>query len=224
MLEKLELSNDCYIRLKNYCDKINIEFIATPFDIESVKLLEFINIKTFKVGSGDITNFQLLKKIANINNSKIILSTGMSDISEIKNAVSFIRKNNCNNIVILHCVSSYPVKIEELNMKSITTIKNTFENIDVGFSDHTLGSQSAIIAISLGATYIEKHFTIDCNLDGPDHKASLNPKQLKDYINTIRTTEVILGDSNKRCMDSEIETRKLVRRSIAINKDLKKTV
>ncbi len=220
MLKKLELSFDQYNEIKKYCDKLEIEFISTPFDISSVELLDKLNVNRFKVGSGDLTNYQLLKTIA-LTNKPIILSTGMANLQEVKDSVNYLQKYTNANITILHCISNYPTSLYDTNLLSIRTLQKEL-NLDIGFSDHTLGYHSAIVAVSLGAKYIEKHFTIDTNMVGPDHKASSNPDELEEYIKKIRDTEVMLGDGIKDCRECERDTKYLVRRSLAVNKYLKK--
>lgn len=220
MLKKMELDANAFRRIKKYCDKINIKFISTPFDLESVDLLDDIGVDIFKIGSGDLTNYQLLKNIAQ-KGKKVILSTGMSSLSEVNNAVKFITKYmKSDKLVLLHCISSYPTKNEETNLLAISTMKKHFKTIPIGFSDHTHGYHAAIIATTLGANYIEKHFTLDQNMEGPDHKASLSPSQLHTFIKKIRETNIMLGNGIKRCMPSEESTKILVRRSIAVNKKM----
>ena len=175
MLKKLELSYEDFSKLSAYCNDKNIEFISTPFDLESAEFLNSINVDTFKIGSGDLTNFPLLKKVASFK-KKIILSTGMGSLEEVENSVNYLKKNGCEELVLLHCVSCYPTQNEDLNLKCIQTMKNKF-NIDVGFSDHTIDFKASLYAVCLGANYIEKHYTIDKEMEGPDHKASLNPEE-----------------------------------------------
>lgn len=219
MLQELELTDNNFKELKLYCDEKKIEFISTPFDCQSVDLLNSLNVNIFKVGSGDITNFQLLKKVA-LTNKPIILSTGMSTNIEVERALNYIRKYN-SNITLLHCLSSYPAKTEDINLSCITTMKNKF-GIPVGFSDHTQSVDIGALAVMLGASVIEKHFTLDNNLSGPDHKASMNPENMKIYVNKIREAELILGTGIKQCKESEENTKLVARRSLAVNKDLLK--
>ena len=217
LLKNLELSYDDFKLIYNYCIDKNIEFISTPFDINAVEFLDKLGVNTYKVGSGDLTNFLLLKKIAKTG-KKLILSTGMSSQQEVENSVRFLKNNGSNEIIILHCVSSYPTSNEDLNLNCIKTIqKNT--NCEVGFSDHTVDYKASLYSILLGATYIEKHFTLDKNMEGPDHKASLNPDELKEFIRLIRECDSIKGDGIKKCRTSELENRTLVRRSLFLNKE-----
>ena len=205
MLKKLELSYEDFSKLSEYCRGKNIEFISTPFDSESADFLNSINVDTFKIGSGDLTNFPLLKKIASFN-KKIILSTGMGSLEEVENSVNYLKQNGCAELVLLHCVSCYPTQNEDLNLKCIQTMKNKF-NIDVGFSDHTIDSKASLYAICLGANYIEKHYTLDKEMEGPDHKASLDPEELNDFVSLIRECEIIMGDGVKKCRDAELNTK-----------------
>lgn len=219
MLKKLELSYDDYTIIKNRCDELHIEFISTPFDIESVDFLNKLGVDRFKIASGDLTNYQLLKHVA-LTKKPVILSTGMSDINEVNDALNYIKKYTSADIAVLHCISSYPTITNECNLLSIKTMMQF--KLPIGLSDHTLGYEAAMISVALGATLLEKHFTINKMMDGPDHKASLDPEELTEYINKIRETEIMLGDGNKRCMASEENTKTLVRRSIAVNRDIRK--
>lgn len=224
MLKKYELSFDQFREIKKYCDFVNIEFISTPFDKESAELLNDLNVNYFKIGSGDLTNYPLLRTVASFGKN-IILSTGMSNLSEVEKAVDFIRY--CvgfnNDLIVLHCVSSYPTKSEDVNMRSLTEFRTMEQNNDInaiGFSDHTHGSLASSIAIACGAKYIEKHFTLSKFMKGPDHKASLDGPELIDFIQQLRETEIILGSSIKQCQQSEINVKNVARRSLAYNKSL----
>jgi N,N'-diacetyllegionaminate synthase len=219
MVEKYELSEHDYISIIKYCNEQNILFMSTPFDNESADLLDRFNVPLFKIGSGDLTNYHLLKYVAS-KKKPMIISTGMSNIDEVSQAVDVVSNNGCPAVYLLHCVSCYPTQCEDVNMKSITTMKEKF-NIPVGFSDHTNGYHAAIVAVSLGGSILEKHFTLDKNLDGPDHKASASPDELTDYINIVRQTKIMLGNGIKKCVDKEIPIKYVVRRSICINKDMK---
>lgn len=220
MLKKLELSYEDFSKLSAYCNDKNIEFISTPFDLESAEFLNSINVDTFKIGSGDLTNFPLLKKVASFK-KKIILSTGMGSLEEVENSVNYLKKNGCEELVLLHCVSCYPTQNEDLNLKCIQTMKNKF-NIDVGFSDHTIDFKASLYAVCLGANYIEKHYTIDKEMEGPDHKASLNPEELNEFVSLIRECEVIMGDGIKKCRDAELNTKSVARRSLYFSRTMKK--
>lgn len=225
MLKQLELSYDNFKKLQEYCIEKNIEFISTPFDLESVDFLNQINVNIFKIGSGDLTNYPLLRKIAKTG-KKIILSTGMSNMDEVENSVKYLLKNGCTELVVLHCISNYPTKNKDLNLNAIKTIKKNMlkikKNIEIGFSDHSEGINNSIYSICVGATFIEKHFTIDKNMEGPDHKSSLSPNELNLFVKKIREIEIILGDGVKKYRESESKNRKIVRRSLAYETNLKK--
>ena len=212
MLKKLELTEEDFRELADYAKEKDILFLSSPFDKESVDLLYELDVPVFKVGSGEITNFSLLKHIAK-KEKHIILSTGMSTLGEIEEALRIIRNEGVEDIVLLHCVSNYPARIEDVNLRAMETLKQAFK-IPVGFSDHTLGITASIAAVALGACVIEKHFTLDRNLPGPDHKASLEPDELKEMIKGIRNVEKALGDGIKRQTINEEEIKKIARRSI----------
>tara|TARA_Y100000741_G_C18263097_1_gene561336 strand:- start:4097 stop:5101 length:1005 start_codon:yes stop_codon:yes gene_type:complete len=218
MLKKLELSYEEFKLVYNRCQEKNIDFISTPFDLESVDFLEQLGVNMYKIGSGDLTNYLLLKKIAS-KGKKIILSTGMSSMEEVIHSVNFIKKNGCDNIVVLHCVSCYPTAHVDLNLKSISTMKEIL-NLEIGFSDHTEDYKASLYSVCLGATYIEKHFTIDKAMEGPDHKASLNPDELNEFVSLIRECEIIIGDGVKLCRESELNTKSVARRSLYFNRDM----
>tara|TARA_Y100001958_G_scaffold160072_1_gene165841 strand:- start:7006 stop:8013 length:1008 start_codon:yes stop_codon:yes gene_type:complete len=220
MLEKLELSYDEFRLIANKCKDKNIDFISTPFDLDSVDFLDTLGVNMYKIGSGELTNYLLLKRIAE-KNKKIILSTGMSSLKEVEDSVNFIRNYNSKEIIVLHCVSCYPTNNNDLNLNCIKTMKHTL-NIPVGFSDHTKDDVASLYAICSGAEYIEKHFTIDKELIGPDHRASLNPKELTEFIKKIRDCEIMLGDGVKKCRKTEEENKKVVRRSLFFAKNFKK--
>ena len=226
MLKKLELSYEDFQEIYTYCEKVGIEFISTPFDLESAELLNKLNVKTYKIGSGDLTNYPLLRYVAK-KGKKMILSTGMSNLNEVIDSVNYVIKNGCPEVVVLHCVSNYPTKNEDLNLKAIRTMfdklnENNNKRIEIGFSDHTQGLDASIYSIFVGATYIEKHYTIDKKMEGPDHRASLNPEELNIFVKKLREAEIMLGDGVKKFRNSEIENRTIVRRSLAYNTKLKK--
>jgi N-acetylneuraminate synthase len=219
MLKKLELKYEEFLELKNYCDKCNIEFLSTPFDEEAIKLLEKLNISRYKISSGDITNKYLLKNIAK-SNKQVILSTGMSTLGEVEEAVQWIEEEGNHDIVLLHCTSNYPTPFDEVNMRAMSTLKQSFQ-YPVGYSDHTEGIEIPILAVALGACIIEKHFTLDKNMEGPDHKASLEPHELKQMVDQIRNVEKALGNGIKKPTQSELSTKDVARKSIVINKEKK---
>ena len=222
MLRKLELSFDQQFELKNYCIKKNIEFLTTAFDLESLDLINQMNLKRFKIPSGEITNLPYLRKIGSFG-KPIILSTGMSNIEEINNALNqlYLGGTLKKDISILHCTSEYPAPFLDVNLRAMNSIKNKF-NIDIGYSDHTLGFEVSLAAVSLGAKIIEKHITLNRNLSGPDHKASLEPKEFKNLVKGIRNISLALGKSEKKITNSEIKNLKIVRKSIVAKKDIKK--
>lgn len=216
MLKKLELSMEEHIILKDYCEKRGIMFISTPFDFESVDLLEKIDIPLYKVSSGDLTNIPLLKYIAKLN-KPMIISTGMANLGEVEEAVKEVGNSE---MTLLHCTSNYPTDYEDVNLNAMITLKNAFK-LPVGYSDHTIGIEVPIAAVAMGAKVIEKHFTLDKNMEGPDHKASLNPEEFKQMVNSIRNIEKSLGNGIKRCNKSEEDTRRVARKSIIASKKIK---
>jgi len=219
MIKKLEFSIKEQKKIKSYCNKLKIEFISSPFDIKSINILKKLKIKTVKIPSPEINNLPYLVEISK-KFSKIILSTGMSTMKEICTAIKILKKNKKKDISILHCISSYPTKLEDLNLNAIHTLKNKFNNI-IGFSDHSLGLEGSLLAVAVGARIIEKHFTINRNLNGPDHKVSLSPKQLNELIKKIRQVEKILGSGIKKPQQSEIENIKVVRKSLVARENIK---
>ncbi len=220
MLKKLELSFEDHISLKNYCTEKGIIFISTPFDFESVDLLEKIDVPIYKVSSGDLTNLPLLKYIAN-KNKPIILSTGMANLGEVEEAVEAIYKIGNKNLILLHCTSNYPTAYEDVNLRAMVTMKEAFK-LPIGYSDHTIGIEVPIAAVTLGAKVIEKHFTLDKAMDGPDHRASLEPDKLKMMVDGIRNIEKAMGDGIKSCNRSEENTKSVARKSIVASRDIKK--
>lgn len=220
MLKKLELSEESFIKIQEYCKYKGIMFLSTPFDFESADFLESIGILAFKISSGDLTNIPLLEHIAKFN-KPIILSSGMSNLSEIEEALNAIYKLGNKEVAVLHCTSNYPAELRNVNLNAMNTVKNAFKVVD-GYSDHTKGITVPIAAVAMGANIIEKHFTIDKNMQGPDHKASLNPIELKDMVQAIRDVEMSLGNGIKRYNPSEIDTMKAARKSIVASRNIKK--
>jgi N,N'-diacetyllegionaminate synthase len=218
LLKNLELSTDNYKELYDYCSIKGIEFLSTPFDLESVELLDQIGMSKYKISSGDITNLPLLQSISN-KGKQVILSTGMSNIKEIEDAVSVF--DDSIEITILHANTEYPTPYSDVNLKAMITIGNYF-NRPYGYSDHTLGIEVPIAAVAMGASIIEKHFTLDQTAEGPDHKASLNPKQLKDMVKSIRNIELSLGDFEKKASESERKNMSIARKSIVAKTAIKK--
>ena len=213
MLQRLELSREAHHQLQAYCQEQNILFMSTPFDQESADLLDELRVPLFKIGSGEITNWPFLEYVAR-KGKPIILSTGMSYLSEVDEAVRVIRKAGNGQLILLHCVSSYPAEPEDVNLRAMQTMSVAFKAL-VGYSDHTLGIEVPLAAVALGACVIEKHFTLDRNLPGPDQRASLEPKELRTLVTKIRMIESALGDGVKRPTCSEADSRSIVRRSLA---------
>ena len=222
MLKKFELDFETHKKLISYCNNKSIIFLSSPFDKESIDLLNNLGLKILKIPSGEITNLPYLRHIGKLN-KKIILSTGMANINEIKYALDVLIKAGTkkNNITILHANTDYPTPMKDVNLKAMLTIGKTF-NVSYGYSDHTLGIEVDIAAVALGATCIEKHFTLDCKMEGPDHKASLEPDKLKAMVNAIRNIEIALGSSIKNPSKSEIPNMKIVRKSIVAKTIIKK--
>ena len=218
MLQKLELTEEEFIDLANYARKKEILFLSTPFDTESADLLERINVPVYKIGSGDLTNIPMLEHIAR-KNKPIILSTGMATIEEVELAFNSITNVGNEEIVLLHCITSYPTPIEVVNLRAMNTLRQKFK-VPVGFSDHTTGIIAPIIAVSLGAAILEKHFTLDKNLPGPDHHASLNPKELQEMVKAIKQITKALGDGIKRPANIEVDIKPIARRSIIAKVDI----
>ena len=220
MVKKLELSFCDFRELKNYCVEKKISFLSTPFDLDSIDFLESLEIPMYKVPSGEITNLPYLIKIANTGKS-VIMSTGMSDLDEVGLALDVLRDNGAGAITLLHCNTQYPTAYVDANIKAMITLKERF-GVEVGYSDHTLGIEAPIAAAALGATVIEKHFTLDKNMAGPDHKASLNPQELKAMVAAIRNIEIALGDGIKRPSVSEIPNKEVARKSIVAKRNIVK--
>lgn len=221
MIKKLELNIEAHKELFQYCDEVGIKFISTPFDLDSVDLLFDLGVDLFKVGSGEITNFPYLKKIAT-KGLPVILSTGMSNLSEVEEALGVLLTNGLkrDQITLLHANTEYPTPFKDVNLNAMVTLKEAFK-INVGYSDHTLGTDIPIAAVALGATVIEKHFTLNRNMEGPDHKASLEPLELKSMVTSIRNIEYALGDGIKRPSCSESKNISIARKSIVASRNIK---
>ena len=218
MLRHLELSPEAHRELQAYCQERGVLFISTPFDKESADLLDELGVPVFKIGSGEVTNWPLLEHIAR-KGKPIILSTGMSYLSEVGEAVRVIREAGNEQLVLLHCVSNYPANPADVNLRAMQTMAAAFQ-VPVGYSDHTPGIEAPLAAVALGACVIEKHFTLDKNLPGPDHRASLEPPGLQAMVAGIRTVESALGDGVKQPTLSEADNRSIVRRSLAAAPDI----
>ncbi|MFX0036809.1 MAG: N-acetylneuraminate synthase [Candidatus Hermodarchaeota archaeon] len=221
MIKKYEFSLDQFNILKNYCEQKGLTFLSTPFDKKSVEWLEQLKIPAYKVSSGDMNNFPLLRLICS-KKKPILLSTGMATLDEVKTSVEFIKSNKVKDIILFQCTSNYPAPYEEINLNVIDTYRKNFPNLLFGFSDHSLGAECSIGAVVKGVKIIEKHFTLDKQLDGPDHKASMNPEELNLWVNSIRKLEKALGSSDKFPSEAEKEILKIARKSIVSTRFLKK--
>ena len=214
MIKKLELDIDTHIELINYCKQKNVLFLSTPFDHDSIDVLFDLGMQIFKIPSGEITNLPYLRHIGRFN-KKVILSTGMANIGEIEDAIEVLTGSGTylNNLSILHANTEYPTPMEDVNLNAMNTIGNTFK-VNYGYSDHTLGIEIPIAAVAMGATIIEKHFTLDNTMEGPDHKASLEPAELKSMVKSIRNIELALGNGIKKASNSEKKNIIIARKSI----------
>jgi len=219
MARKLELSFDDFRTLKRYCDERGIVFLSTPFDLESVDFLHSLRVPALKIASGDLTNHPLLRHVAS-KGVPVIISTGMSDMEEVKEATEVVRSGGNDRIVLLQCVTNYPADPADVNLRAMQTMAEAF-NVPVGYSDHTLGIEVAIGAVALGACVIEKHFTLDRNLAGPDHRASLEPRELEALVHAVRRVEAALGDGIKMPAASEASNAAVARRSLVAACDIK---
>lgn len=216
--KKVSIDERFHLEVKNYCDKVGVEFFSTPFDLQSVDLLETLNVSKYKIASGDITHYPLLKKIAETN-KEVILSTGGSYMNEIEASYNYLRECGVQNISLLHCVSLYPTKAKYVNLNSIQLLKDAF-NTRVGFSDHTLGIHIPLAAIAMGATIIEKHFTLDKTMPGPDQEISTDPKELQELVRLGTEVWQSVQSKEKILSEDEIKMRPLMRRSIVASRDL----
>ena len=214
MLKKLELSNEQHVALKKYCELKGIKYFSTAFDLDSIDFLASMHIGLWKIPSGEITNYPYLKKVSKFR-EPVIMSTGMCDECDIHNAINVLLKFGVtkNQITILHCNTQYPTPFEDVNLRAMLTIQKDF-GTKVGYSDHTKGIEVPIAAVALGASVIEKHFTLDRGMEGPDHKASLEPSELKDMVAAIRNIELSLGDGVKKVSQSEAKNISVARKSI----------
>lgn len=219
MIKKLELSESDFWDLSEYAKKAGIIFLSTPFDEESVDLLDQIGVPAFKIPSGEITNFPLLKKIAQ-KSKPIILSTGMATLSEVEEALSYLKKHRANEIVLLHCTTSYPTPMNSVNLRAMETLRCAFQ-VPVGYSDHTEGITIPVAAVAMGACVIEKHFTLDRALPGPDHRASLEPQELVAMVRAVRDVELALGNGIKGPTEEEEAIKRVARRSIVAKTNIR---
>lgn len=221
MLKKLELSPADYDVLITYCAEKGIKFFSTAFDFDSIEYLHSLNLGLWKIPSGEVTNYPFLKRVAAFN-EKTILSTGMCDMEDVRAAVESLYKNGLSkeNLILLHCNTEYPTPFEDVNLKAMEALRKEF-GVEVGYSDHTRGIEVPIAAVALGATVIEKHFTLDRNMEGPDHKASLEPDELKAMVSAIRNIEkAVGGDGTKHISESERKNIAVARKSIVAARDI----
>ena len=220
MLKKLELSYDHFRYIQDYCKKIGIDFLSTPDEEESLEFLANLGLPLIKVGSGEVTNIPYLRKIG-AQKKPVILSTGMSNLAQVATAYDTLLAAGAPSVALLHCTTNYPCPVDEVNLKAMCTLREAFK-CQVGYSDHTMGLEVPVAAVALGAEIIEKHFTLDRTMDGPDHKASLESAELKLMVQQIRNIEAALGDGIKRPNKSESENAKVVQKSILAKRPIKK--
>lgn len=221
LLKSLELPHDAYDSLVNKCAELEIDFLSSPFDIESLLFLSKLGLTRIKLGSGEITNYPILKRAAELSD-ELILSTGMATLAEIDEAVVLVKSNSLNGceLSLLHCNSSYPTPENDVNLRAIETLQKRY-GLRTGFSDHTKGGLASLAAVAAGAKVIEKHFTLDCGQDGPDHSASMEPSDFKKMVSDIRCIEKMLGSGGKVPTESELPNRDVVRKSVVAAQDIK---
>lgn len=219
MLSKLELSYDAFSRLKQYCEEVGITFLSTPFDLESVAFLDALGVPFWKIPSGEVTNLPYLEALAKTGRP-VVMSTGMCEMGEIEAALRVLREHGTSDIRLLHCNTEYPTPFADVNLRAMETMRRAF-GVEVGYSDHTKGIEVPIAAVALGATLIEKHFTLNRNMEGPDHKASLEPDELAAMVSAIRNIEQALGSGEKTASPSERKNIAVVRKSIVAKRAIK---
>ena len=220
MCKRIHLKLSDYDIIKKYCEEVGIEFLSTPFDLESIDYLEKLGLRLWKIPSGEITNLPYLIKIAKTG-KPVIMSTGMAELNEVEEAVNVLKENGAGEITLLHCTTEYPAPFESVNLRAMNTLREKFET-EVGYSDHTVGFEAAVAAAVLGASVREKHFTLNHNMEGPDHKASLEPEEFEVMVNNIRLIEKALGDGVKQPAEAEKKNIAIARKSIVAAKDIKK--
>jgi N,N'-diacetyllegionaminate synthase len=220
MLKKLELNDNEHTELIKHCKEINVDFLSTPFDLESIDLLNHLGLEIFKIPSGEITNLPYLRKVGSLR-KRVFMSTGMADMTEIRDALDVLidAGTRKKDITVLQCNTEYPTPYEDVNLRAMLTIKKAFD-VNIGYSDHSLGIEVPIAAVAMGATVIEKHLTLNKNMEGPDHKASIEPHELKSMVTAIKNIEKALGDGTKRPSPSELRNRPIARKSIVAAKDI----
>jgi len=223
MIKKLELDLNSHQEIIKHCNENNILFLSTPFDHESIEMLNHLNLPLFKIPSGEITNLPYLRLIGS-KAKPVILSSGMATLGEIEFALNVLisEQVSLSEITVLHCNTDYPTLMKDVNLRAMQSIAAAFPGIRVGYSDHTLGIEVPIAAVSMGATVIEKHFTLDRNMDGPDHQASLEPDELKSMVKAIRNIEIAMGDGLKKPRSSEIKNKSVARKSIVAARNIHK--
>lgn len=220
MLKSLSLKHEDFNELDIYCRKKGIQFLSTPFDLESIDFLNQLDMPFWKLPSGEVTNYPYLVKIAQTHKD-IVMSTGMCTLDEIDEALAVLRENGAGKIALLHCNTEYPTPMEDVNLKAMETLRKEFDT-PVGYSDHTKGIEVPIAAVAMGAVIIEKHFTLDRDMEGPDHKASLEPSELKSMVQAIRNIEKAIGTGDKKPTPSEIKNIAIARKSIVASHPIKK--
>lgn len=220
MLEKLALREKDFVELKQYCKECGIGFISTPFDLKSMEFLESLDMDFWKIPSGEVTNYPYLEKIGKTGR-KVVMSTGMCELSEIREAIQVLEENGTMDITLLHCNTEYPTPFEDVNLRAMEQMKQELGK-PIGYSDHTIGIEVPIAAAALGAVVLEKHFTLDKSMEGPDHRASLEPDELKQMVMAVRNIEKCLGDGVKRRTDSEEKNLTVARKSIVAKCPIKK--
>lgn len=219
MLKKLELSFEEFLKLKDYCNHIGISFLSTPFDFDSIRFLDSLDMPFWKIPSGEITNYPYLVALAKTR-KPVVMSTGMCDMDEIEAAIKVLRDHGTDEIKLLHCNTEYPTPFIDVNLRAMQTMRDAF-GLEVGYSDHTKGIEVPVAAVALGATVIEKHFTLDSNMEGPDHKASLEPDELTKMVSSIRHIEQALGTGIKAPSKSEKKNIIIARKSIVAATSIK---
>lgn len=218
MLKRLELSYDDFRNIKKYCETIGIQFLSTPDELESLEFLSSLGVPFLKIGSGEITNIPYLRLIGS-KKMPVIISTGMSDMKDVERAYHLLLDSGASSVGVLHCTTNYPCPMNEVNLSAMQTIKAVI-GCKVGYSDHTMGIVVPIAAVALGAEIIEKHFTLDRSMDGPDHAASLNPDELKQMVQAIRNVETAMGDGIKKPNDSEMAISQVVLKRIVAAREI----
>ena len=218
MVRRIHFGFEAHRELKEYCDSIGIQYLSTPFDLDSIAFLKTLDMPLWKIPSGEITNLPYLEQVAAVK-KPVLLSTGMSNLAEIEDALTVLEDGGCEDVTLLHCNTEYPTPMEDANLLAMQDLYQQFA-LPVGFSDHTLGIEADIAAAALGARVIEKHFTLDKTMDGPDHKASLEPDELAAMVRAVRNVEKALGDGHKHVTDSEAKKKPIARKSIVARRPI----